>query len=474
MSELINLVSGLSDALISRPLLLLLLITLPFVVAAYFRRAYPHTPLVLLMLVPCVLTFAVIFKRDVLPIILTVDLVLVIVAFIDFWSLPYQKDFEAERNCLRIVSLQKDHKMQMTVTNKRNRKFSIAVRDDLPQEFEATPDEFSHQLSARSRSTFKYDLRASRRGKFALDAVHLRVRSRWGLWRCHVTCPVQTELNVYPDMEQLSKYAILARTNKLSLMGLRRTRRIGQDNEFERLRDFTRDDNYKHIDWRTTARRNKLTVKDFQTSQSQRLIFLVDCGRMMTNESSGISLLDHSLNAMLMLSYVALSKGDSVGMIGFSDTIHSFIPPRGGLNQMNQLLHASFDRFPNLVESRYDMAFLHLSRHCLKRSLVILVTNLIDEVNANQVHRYLSTLVGRHLPLGVMLRDHRLYDAADQLNPRGEELFACAAAAEILTWRHQVLTDLQHMGVLALDVFPEDMTAPLVNKYLEIKARHLL
>jgi hypothetical protein len=37
-----------------------------------------------------------------------------------------------------------------------------------------------------------------------------------------------------------------------------------------------------------------------------------------------------------------------------------------------------------------------------------------------------------------------------------------------------VLTDLQHQGVLSLDVFPEDMTAPLVNRYLEIKARHLL
>ncbi len=89
---------------------------------------------------------------------------------------------------------------------------------------------------------------------------------------------------------------------------------IGQDNEFERLRDFTRDDNYKHIDWRSTARRGKLTVKDFQANQSQRIVFLVDCGRMMANEAAGLSLLDHALNAMLMLSYVALRQGDSVGL----------------------------------------------------------------------------------------------------------------------------------------------------------------
>jgi len=240
------------------------------------------------------------------------------------------------------------------------------------------------------------------------------------------------------------------------------------------LRDYTLDDNYKYMDWRATARRSKLTVKDFQTSHSQRLIFLLDCGRLMTNEANGLSLLDHSLNAALMLSYVALRQGDSVGMVCFADRILSYVPPKGGMTQMNQLLHASFDRFPELVESRYDDAFLHLASHCKKRSLVVLITNIIDEVNSHQVQSYLGTLVGKHLPLGVLLRDHQLFSAADAPFTGDPSLFRSAAAAEILSWRHQVLRDLEHKGVLALDVFPEDMTAPLVNSYLQIKARHLL
>jgi uncharacterized protein (DUF58 family) len=275
-------------------------------------------------------------------------------------------------------------------------------------------------------------------------------------------------------MKQLSEYALLARTNRLNLLGVRRTRRIGQNNEFERLRDYTPDDNYKHIDWRSTARRRKLTVKDYQTNQSQRLIFLLDCGRMMTNMAGELSLLDHSLNAMLMLSYVALSHGDSVGLLCFSDEIHGFVPPTSGLRQMNRLLHASFDRFPRLVESRYDQAFLYLATHCRKRSLVILISNLIDEVNANQVGQYLRSFVGKHLPLGVLLRDRHLFEAADVPNPDEDALYRAAAAADILTWRQQVLADLEAKGVLSLDVFPEGLTAPLINSYLEIKARHLL
>lgn len=441
---------------------------------AYFRRVYPSRLLVGLLLVPLALTLLLLAKNDLVVFVLAVDLALLLIALADAVSFARRFGVTVERQCQRIASLQKAHDVQLTITNNSNRPRKVEVRDDIPQEFIAEPDQFYSTLQPRSRSTFRYQLKSSRRGAFQMNCVYLKLASRLGLWDAYREYPVENAISVYPDMQQLSKYAVLARTNRLSLMGVRRTRRIGQDHEFERLRDYTPDDNYKHIDWRSTARRNKLTVKDFQTSQSQRLIFMVDCGRMMTNKSSGISLLDHALNAMLMLSYVALRQGDSVGMLAFSNQIHSFVPPKGGMNQMNRLLHASFDRFPDLVESRYDQAFLHLGAHCQKRSLIILVTNIIDEVNAHQVHRYLGTFAGRHLPIGVLLRDHSLFDAVDDVGTYSTNVYRSAAAAGILSWRKQVLRDLEHQGVMALDVYPEDMTAPLVNKYLEVKARHLL
>jgi uncharacterized protein (DUF58 family) len=392
----------------------------------------------------------------------------------DLVTLPARRLLLAERQVGRIASLQQPHRVTLTISNLSQRSFRVRIKDDVPHELHPEPDEFMLNLAPRSRSTVHYELRSSRRGAFTLEALHLSVRSRLGFWRRLLDLEIGSTINVYPDMKQLAEYAVLARTNRLSLMGVRRTRRIGQDNEFERLRDFTPDDNYKHIDWRSTARRRKLTVKDFQANQSQRLMFLLDCGRMMTNEAAGLSLLDHALNAMLMLSYVALSRGDSVGLVCFSDEIHTFVPPRGGRQQMNRLLHASFNRFPQLVESRYDQAFLYLASHCRKRSLVILVSNVIDEVNSHQIHQYLGSLAGRHLPLGVLLRDRRLFDAVEGADLQGDGLFRAAAAAEILSWRHQVLTDLHSKGVLSLDVFPEDLTAPLINRYLEIKARHLL
>ncbi|MFV1968038.1 MAG: DUF58 domain-containing protein [Pirellulaceae bacterium] len=456
------------------PWLLLLLYAAPLGILAAWKDIYPHLALVIAISAPCALTLALLLQSDLVLVVLMADSVVFFVGLIDLWTLPGAKAFSAEREVMRIASLRMPHSVSLLISNASRRSFYVTVRDDIPQEFAVQPREFVVRLAGQSRSTMQYTFTSARRGAFAVNKVHLRVRSRLGLWCRYLQRPAVSDIHVYPDMKQLSEYAVLARSNRLSLMGVRRTRRIGQDNEFERLRDYTLDDNYKHIDWRSTARRRKLTVRDFQTNQSQRIIFLIDCGRMMTNQAAGLSLLDHSLNAMLMLSFVALRQGDSVGLVCFSDQIHSYIPPRGGMAQMNHLLHSAFDRFPQLVESRYDDAFVYLDTHCKKRSLVILITNLIDEINAHQIHQHLSVLVGRHLPLGVLLRDHRLFDTADTPYQTRSQLFRAAAAAEILTWRHQVLTDLQHRGVLALDVFPEEMTAPLVNRYLEIKARHLL
>jgi uncharacterized protein (DUF58 family) len=446
----------------------------PLAILAAWKQIYPDVRLVAALGLPCLLTFSLLIWSDLFLVVAAVDVIVVLLGLVDLPSLPGLNSFRTERTVGRIASLNVPHRVGLVVSNQSRAPYVIGLRDDVPPEFQHAPHEFELNLSARSRATMHYELRATRRGAFRFERVFIRARSRWWLWRRFLTYPVSSEVHVYPDMKQLGEYAVLARTNRLSLMGVRRTRRIGQDNEFERLRDYTLDDNYKYIDWRATARRRRLTVKDFQTNQSQRLIFLMDCGRMMTNQAAGLSLLDHAFNAMLMLSFVALRQGDSVGLICFSDQIHHYVPPRGGMTQMNRLLHAVFDRFPRLVESRYDDAFLHLDLHCKKRSLVILVTNLIDEVNAHQVQQYLGVLAGRHLPLGVLLRDHRLFDAADSPVASDSQLYRAAAAAEILTWRHQVLTSLQHRGVLALDVFPEQMTAPLVNHYLEIKARHLL
>ncbi len=476
------------------PLALLLLLPLALLGLGRSLAIYPRLPAVWLALTPAAVSIPVLLGAAFVPPLAAIDaavapyvgdlLVLTLIVFnggftllllADLVSLPPVSSFEATRELPRVASLQTPHSVKLTIANRAQRPVRVEIRDDFPDECEVDHEQFSVHLPPRSRRSVTYHLSAQRRGAFTLEWIYLRLTSGLGLWQRNLRVPAESLLHVYPDMRQMRKYAVLARVDRLNLVGMRRTRRIGQDNEFERLRDYTLDDNYKHIDWRSTARRGKLTVKDFQANQSQRVIFLVDCGRMMTNVAGGISLLDHALNAALMLSYVVLNKGDSVGLICFAEEVQAYVPPRGGMNQMNRLLHASFDRFPRLVESRYDEAFMYLNARCRKRALVVLITNVIDEVNSRQIESYLTSLTGRHLPLAVLLRDHAIFDAAEASAAVGtRDAFQALAARDIVNWRSGVLRDMESRGVLSLDVFPEQMTAPLVNRYLEVKARHLL
>jgi len=458
------------------PWLLFIVLTAPLVMVAWRLKAYPTWSWMAMLAASLVLSLLAAFVSAWAAVVLLIDSVLVTLVVADLMILmtATRRGVYAERDVARTASLGVELPSEITLRNDTPVRLRGVVCDDLPIDFTCHPAQHRLDLPPRALVTMRRKLMPGRRGAFTLEHVYLSLQSPLRLWVRQVKLNVVSRLNVYPDMKQISDYALLARTNRLSLIGVRRTRRIGQDSEFERLRDYTRDDTYRHIDWRSTARRGKLTVRQFQSDQSQRVIFLLDCGRMMTNQREGFSLLDHALNSMLMMSYVALAQGDEVGMLCFSDSVHSYLPPRGGASQMNRLLQAGFDQFPRMVESRYDDAFLYLSNHCKRRSLVVFTTSVIDEVNATQIVDYLANLTGRHLPLGVLIRDRQMFDAADSPDGGPQNMYAAAAAADILLWRHERIVDLQHRGVLVVDAFPEDLAAPMVNEYLRIKAKHLL
>ncbi|MCC6509225.1 MAG: DUF58 domain-containing protein [Pirellulaceae bacterium] len=447
----------------------------PLLVLMLATKTFPTSRLAIVFCIPVFMTIVL----PVMPgwwwiVVGVIEGLLLIVTTIDLLSIASLKSLSVQRTMARVASLGGWHPVELALSYRGARSLRLQLTDDAANGLVIDPPLHRCLLAPHTRTTLSHRLLPSQRGEFTLEQVYLSLLSKLGLWQRLRTLPVPGILHVYPNIQQIGEYALLARTGRLSQIGVRKTRRAGQENNFERLRDYQEDDNYKHIDWRSTARRQKLTVKQFQADQSQRIIFLLDCGRMMTNQYQDLSLVDYSLNSILLLSYVALSQGDSVGMICFSDHVHNYVPPVGGKRQMNRLLHAGFNQFPRLVQSRFDNAFLYLSTHCRRRSLVVLVTNVIDQVNADQVQNYMGNLIGCHLPLLVLLRDHSLFQFADNPAPDESVLYRSAAASQLLLWRHQVIRRMQAGGCLALDVFPEEMTSPMVNKYLEIKAQHML
>ena len=436
---------------------------------------WPGRRMALALFVPALLSLGLFATEALWTGVLVLDAAIVLIALGDLLTLLGAGRLRAERRCGAVASLGEPQEVELTIENLGRTRRLVRVRDDVPATFSTEPAEFVVTVPAASLAALVYKVVPRRRGTYAFRRVDALVSSRLGYWQRSVWIACRTEVRVYPDVRQIARYTVLARRDKLSTLGVRRSRKLGTDNEFERLRDYTEGDEPRHMDWRASARRRKLTVRAHQVNQSQRLIFLIDCGRMMAGDTGdGLSPLDHALNAMLMLAHVALIRGDQVGVLAFSDKVKAYVPPGGGPKRINRIVHSVHNLFPELVEPRYDRAFVELEKRCRKRSLVILVTNLFDDVNAQIVADHLGNVVGKHLPLGVFLRDQDIFALADSAPESGPGLYTAAAAAALLNWRERAVAGLRLRGVLTLDVFPGDLTAPLINQYLQVKARHLL
>jgi len=430
--------------------------------------------------VPTALSLGLVIDHSWLPALLVLDALVVAVAAGDgLFGLPRASRFTVETTMPRTWSLGRREQLVFTLANPGRLRWRLAVLPDLPLAIAAEGGERELVLPGRTRAEITFTAVARERGTFRLAGLHLAAISRLGLWKRTYRIGDARDIHVYPNLKQLSEYALLARTNRLALIGVRSSRRIGGDTEFERLRDWHSDDQIQRIDWKATARRDQLTVRDYQANQSQSIVLMIDAGRMMVSRSRAAdgtetSLLDAAIDAALMLAFVALKQNDRVGLLAYADGVKRWVPPKGGTRQLNRLIHALHDVQPSMAESRHEAAFVHLDRSERKRSLVVLFTHVLDDVNGEHLLRHCANLVGRHLPVAVLLQDADLHAALRA--PPSEEagLWRAGAAAVIANQRSEVLSKLAKAGALTLDVPPERLTAEVISKYLTVKAKHLL
>jgi uncharacterized protein (DUF58 family) len=269
----------------------------------------------------------------------------------------------------------------------------------------------------------------------------------------------------------VNAYALLARHNRLREVGLTPLRRTGEGTQFESLRDYQHGDPLRHIEWKATARRGKPISKNYEVERSQNVMVMIDTGRLMTSEFRGMSRLDYVLNASLMLSYVALRHGDSVGVLAFSDRIETFLPLRRGPGVSRRMLEALHSVEPRLCESDYRMAFRFLATRSRKRALVLLFTDVLDRRASGSVLSYMSNMARHHRPLCVTLSDPEIAELARSRPGSVRDTYVKVVATDLVRARENALRAMQRRGVSTLDVPPDGLTVATVNKYLALKRR---
>ena len=334
------------------------------------------------------------------------------------------------------------------------------------------PDGLPLALDVRgaSRVETAYTVAPTRRGQVTFDAADLRVQSRWGLWELLVPLGEVQTRRVYPDFAQVARYAFLAGDRRLQQIGVKTFPRRGEGTDFKQLSEYRVGDSIRHLDWKATLRIDKPIVREFQDDRDQCVMLLVDTGRRMRADDrrtdAGTTHFDQVLNAVMLLSYVALHQGDAVGAMTFGTPPgqERAFPPRKGARTLNLLMNELYDVQPNTVHSDYLLAARRLMGRQQTRALVIVITNFRDE-DSHELAQALRLLRTRHLVLLASLREQIVRELAAQPIASGDAVIDIASAHLYEQSRRDAFRRLAARDALMVDAEPAHLGVELVNRY---------
>jgi uncharacterized protein (DUF58 family) len=334
-------------------------------------------------------------------------------------------------------------------------------------------------LAGGTRVDTTYTVVPTTRGKVTFAPADVRIRSRWGLCELLERLGTDDVRRVYPDFAQVARYAWLAGDRRLQEIGVKTFQRRGQGTDFKQLSEYRAGDPVRHIDWRATLRIGKPIVREFQDERDQCVMLLVDCGRRMRADDReaavGTTHFDQVLNAVMLLSYVALKKGDAVGAMTFGTPAgqeRSFAP-RKGAHALNALMGQLYDVQPTLTHSDYVAAAEMLLRRQHKRALIIVITNFRDE-DSTELGHALRLLRPRHLVLLASLRERIVGELLRRPLISGDAVVDVASAHLYEQSRRDAFNRLASRETLMLDAEPERLGVHLVNRYNAIKRAGLI
>ncbi len=433
----------------------------------------PSRRLVRWALAATVASLAVLVVPGAWRLLLAANLLLLLVVLLDLLVSPRQGSLEVVRLAPERLSILQEQGVAVRVRNRARVTLRVRVRDTPPESF-GVAEELSGPVPSSEEVRWEYRVKPRSRGRFTWGPLHLRYRSVLGFWEIGKRVIAEATTAVYPNLEAVERYHLLARSNRLDVLGIRQVRLRGGVAEFESLREYAFGDDVRQLDWKASARRGRLIVRNQQAERNQTVLLLVDCGRLMNAVVEGAAKLDHAINTALLLSHVALTRGDRVGLCTFSHKVHEWLAPRGHVAQNRLITEALFDLRADFTESDHGRCLKLVAARYPKRSLLVVLTDFVDATTSADMVAHLQLAARNHLVLFAALKDPFLERAVRHATATPREGFRKAAAVDLLTERRKVLESIRSRGGFVIDAEPTGVTPPLINRYLEITFKGLL
>ena len=376
-----------------------------------------------------------------------------------------------KREVMNRLNLGDENPVKLTVTNNTGQPIDFSLIEGYPVEMQDRSTVLGGIIGPNSSKAFKYDFIPKRRGEYEFNDAFIVIRSMFSLASRRVEIPLKETVHVYPSVLQMKKYELLVFQQQKTSIGIKKIRRLGNNSEFEQIKNYVQGDELKTINWKATSRRNELMVNQYQEEKSQNMYCIIDKSRNMQMEFEGLSMLDYSINSTLVFSNIALKKGDKAGLITYSDKIGTMLAAERSGGQMRRIHEALYNQRTQYKEGNYELLYQSIRRTVKSRSLLVLFTNFETEFSMRRAIPMLRRLNQKHILVVVFFENSELQELAFQPATNLQEVYQATVAERMISVKAKIAQELRQNGIQTVLTLPDELSINTINKYLELKAK---
>ncbi len=396
----------------------------------------------------------------------------VVIFFIDVALLFANRNaIEARRDMMDKLSNGDENDIQILLQSTYRFTVEVKVIDELPFQFQSRDMAFSFSMEAGSKRILAYKVRPTKRGEYHFGGVNVYTRTAMGLVERRFKFSQDHMVRVYPSFIQMRKYELLAISNRLVELGIKKMRKVGHNMEFDQIKEYVPGDDVRTLNWKATARKARLMVNQYQDERSQQVYSVIDMGRTMKMPFDGLSLVDYAINASLVISNIAMHKQDKAGIITFSHKVRNILPASKRNNQLHQILEMLYNQKSGFLETDFERLYATVKQKINQRALLLLYTNFESLSGLKRQLPYLRRIAKDHLLVVVFFENTELRALLDKPVKALDSIYAKTIAEKFAFEKRQIVKELRKYGIHAVLTPPENLTVNTINKYLELKAR---
>ena len=386
----------------------------------------------------------------------------------------YSRGVVAERNLPQKLSNSDLNPISIIYRSYYPFKTYISLIDELPQQFQKRDFEHRTNLLKDQKKEFEYLVRPVERGEYVFGNLNVYASTPLKIIKRRFVFQKDQKVPVYPSIIQMQQYDFLAISNKLTLFGLKKIRRIGHTQEFEQIKEYVAGDDIRTVNWKATAKQNQLMVNQYQDEKSQPIYSIIDTGRVMKMPFNGLKLLDYAINSTLAFSNVALKRNDKTGLVAFSKNIETFVPAVQKITHLNTILEQLYNINTAFTDSDFGLLYARVKRKITHRSLLLLYTNFEHISALKRQLPFLLAMAKKHVLVVIFFENTELEALISSDAEDLQTIYHKTIAEKFSLEKRLMQKELQQHGIQTILTKPEQLTINTINKYLEIKARGLL